>query len=114
MWTSPDPYGGSMNGGISSIVIPQSMKGKGLSTNHLGISTMEQRAAAGFSEGQLLRLAGYYQTDKKYAEGENPGMLRSLIGVGGKAPYGDEPDDQAQIRNGIQYYRRKFVLKDCQ
>jgi hypothetical protein len=71
-------------------------------------------AAAGFSEGQLLRLAGHYQTDKTYAEGENPGIVRSILGVGGRAPYGDERSDQDQIRSGINYYRRKFVLKDCQ
>ena len=71
-------------------------------------------AAAGFSEGQLLRLAGHYQTDRTYAQGENPGMLRSILGIGGRAPYGDEAGDQDQIRNGIDYYRRKFVLKDCQ
>src|SRR5688572_3772702 len=70
-------------------------------------------AAAGFSDGQLLRLAGHYQTDRTYARGENPGRLRSILGVGGRAPYGDEPGDQDQIRNGINYYRRKFVLKDC-
>jgi hypothetical protein len=71
-------------------------------------------AAAGFTEGQLLRLAGRYQTDKTYAEGENPGLLRSVLGIGGTAPYGDEPGDQEQIRNGINYYRRKFVLRDCE
>lgn len=71
-------------------------------------------AAAGFSEGQLLRLAGYYQTDRTFAEGENPGMLRSILGVGGTAPYGDEAADKEQIRNGINYYRRKFVLQDCE
>lgn len=71
-------------------------------------------AAAGFSEGQLLRLAGHYQTDKTYAEGQNPGMVRSILGVGGRTPYGDEPGDQEQIRSGINYYRRKFVLRDCQ
>src|SRR6267142_2682325 len=62
-------------------------------------------AAAGFSESQLLRMAGHYQTDKTYAEGQNPGMVRSILGVGGRAPYGDERRDQVQIRNGINYYR---------
>ena len=71
-------------------------------------------AAAGFSEGQLLRMAGHFQTDKTYAEGENPGMVRSILGVGGRTPYGDEPGDYEQIRSGINYYRRKFVLQDCQ
>jgi hypothetical protein len=54
-------------------------------------------AAAGFSEGQLLRLAGHYQTDKTYAEGENSGLVRGILGVGGRAPYGDERCDQDQI-----------------
>ena len=71
-------------------------------------------AAAGFSEGQLLRMAGYFQTDKTYAEGENPGKVGSILGVGGRAPYGDEPGDYEQIRSGINYYQRKFVLQDCQ
>ena len=51
-------------------------------------STVRNRSQ--LSEGSF-RLAGYYQTDKSYAEGENPGMLRSILGVGGRAPYGDEP-----------------------
>jgi hypothetical protein len=41
-------------------------------------------------------------------------MTQSILGIGGQAPYGDEPGDQEQIRNGIEYYRRKFVLKDCE
>jgi hypothetical protein len=53
-------------------------------------------------------LAGVSQTDKTYAEGESPGLIRALLGVGGKAPYGDEAPDQEQIRAGINYYQRKF------
>jgi len=68
-------------------------------------------AAAGFTEGQLLRLAMHYQTDKTYAAGEDPGLLRSILGTGGLAPYGDEPADQDQIRSGINYYRRKLVSR---
>jgi hypothetical protein len=71
-------------------------------------------AAAGFSEDQLLRLAGHYQTDKTYAEGNNLGLLPSALGIGGTAPYGDEAPDQALIRAGINYYQRKFVVKDCE
>jgi hypothetical protein len=70
--------------------------------------------AAGFSKDQLYRMAGYYQTDKREATGKNPGFFESALGVGGKAPYGDEPRDYDDITRGMEYYRRKFVLKDCQ
>ena len=71
-------------------------------------------SASGFTAGQLKRLAGYYQTDTTNASGENPGQILSFLGTLGIAPYGDEASDQAQIANGIEYYRRKFVLKDCE
>ena len=70
-------------------------------------------AAAGFTEGQLVRMAGLLQTDKTFAEGTNPGLLRSMLGVAGDPPYGDGRGDYEQVRAGINYYRRKFVLKDC-
>ncbi len=68
-------------------------------------------AAAGFTEGQLLRMARHYQTDKTYAAGEDPGLLRSILGTGGLAPYGDEPADQDQILNGQIGFPANYVAE---
>ena len=58
--------------------------------------------AYGFSEDVLLRMAGWAQqragtSNEKFG---NPGYILG----GGKAPYGDDPRDQAMIKKGIEYY----------
>ena len=37
--------------------------------------------------------------------GENPGFVRSLLGIGGVAPYGDDPSDNMWISRGFNYYQ---------
>ena len=69
--------------------------------------------AAGFSPDQLFRLAGHYQTDPRGTGGIPSGIFNSLLGRGGKAPYGDEWTDFANITQGIKYYRMKFIDKTC-
>ena len=59
--------------------------------------------AAGFTPDQLLRMAGYVQEDPKTAEGKNPGLVGSYLGIGGKEPYGDDRQGQDVIKQGIQY-----------
>jgi RHS repeat-associated protein len=73
-------------------------------------------AAAGFTEGRLLRGAGFIQ--KHF--GDSPGdggavsLANVLSGQGGDAPFEDQLRDQENIKAGINYYQHKFVLKDCQ
>lgn len=59
--------------------------------------------AAGFTSDQLLRLAGYVQRDPTTAEGKNPGLIGSALGIGGKEPYGDDRQGQDVIKQGIQF-----------
>jgi RHS repeat-associated protein len=63
-------------------------------------------AAAGFTEGQLLRLGGRVHTDPRTAQGERAGRIDALLGRGGKEPFGDDPEDQRLIKLGIEYFRR--------
>ena len=71
--------------------------------------------AAGFSEAQLLRAAGVVQ----YWVGNAPGnggavnLINALLGTGGQEPFLDQRVDQENIKAGINWYRHKFVLKDC-
>ena len=71
--------------------------------------------AAGLSEGQLLRAAGVVQ----YWVGNSPGnggavnIINALLGTGGQEPFLDERVDQENIKAGINWYRHKYVLKDC-
>lgn len=54
----------------------------------------------------LLRMAGVAQKragNSSPAFGSNPGPVVSLLGVGGVAPYGDDPVDQMFIKQGFQY-----------
>ena len=64
--------------------------------------------AVGFTEGQLLRVAGWVQQQGKYAylgEGKAPpNRFAAYAGVGGEGAFGDKPQDQIQIKNGISYY----------
>ena len=69
--------------------------------------------AAGFSDGQLQRMAGHVHTDPDTAGGVPAGLIGSLIGRGGKAPFGDDAEDQRQISLGMEYYRRMYILKNC-
>lgn len=64
-------------------------------------------AAAGFSEGQLLRLAGraHVQARSPGGSGTSVGLTKGLLGIGGKSPFGDQQSDQDVIKQGIQYYR---------
>jgi len=63
-------------------------------------------AAAGFTEGQLLRMAGRVHTDPRTAQGERAGPIDALLGRGGTEHYGDDPEDQVMIKSGIEYFRR--------
>jgi hypothetical protein len=78
-------------------------------------------AAAGFSEGQLLRAAGWVQYwSYKLGVTSDPGdggrvnVINALTGSGGQAPFHDQRVDQENIIAGINYYNRKFMLGDCQ
>ena len=65
-------------------------------------------AAAGFSDDTLLRAAGWAQTRGGNVDpnfGVPTGPLRAYLGIGGVAPYGDDPRDQAMIAAGIKHYR---------
>lgn len=72
-------------------------------------------AAAGFSQGTILRGAGWIQ--KHF--GDSPGdggavsLANVLSGEGGSEPFEDQVRDQVNIKAGVNYYQRKFVLKDC-
>lgn len=70
--------------------------------------------AAGFSADQLYRLAGHFQTDPRGTGGIPAGIFDSLLGRGGKAPYGDEWTDFDKITQGIKYFRKKFIERTCQ
>jgi RHS repeat-associated protein len=65
-------------------------------------------AAAGFSEGQLLRAAGFVQ--KWFGDSEGDGgsvnIINALTGTGGQSPFQDQDVDQENIKLGILYYRR--------
>ena len=63
-------------------------------------------AAAGFSEGQLLRMAGRVHTDPRTAQGKRAGPMDALLGRGGTEHYGDDPEDQKMIKQGMEYFRR--------
>jgi len=66
-------------------------------------------AAMGLNDETLLRAAGVYQvwTDiKSFINGLTKLKLTGRIGSGnplGGPPYGDDPNDQIQIKNGINY-----------
>jgi RHS repeat-associated protein len=72
--------------------------------------------AAGFTEGTLLRAAGFIQ--KHF--GDSPGdggavnLANVLSGQGGDPPFEDQVRDQENIKAGINYYHHRFVLKDCE
>lgn len=69
--------------------------------------------AAGFSPDQLVRLAGYYQEDQQTARGTSAGFWGSLWGTGGAVPYGDAWRDHHHVVQGMLYYIRMHVLKNC-
>ena len=65
-------------------------------------------AMLGIPLNVLLRMAGSAQIrdgNSSPAFGSNPGRPLSLFGVGGVAPYGDDPADQAFIKKGFRYAR---------
>lgn len=65
-------------------------------------------AAAGFSEATLLRAAGWANVRAGTSQpgwGKPVSLLEALLGVGGSAPFGDDPEDQRWISNGIMYYK---------
>lgn len=62
--------------------------------------------ALGLSQDTLLRMAGWAQRRSgNDGEGVSTSLLGSIIGTGGKPPYGDDQKDQDWIVRGIQYYR---------
>lgn len=65
-------------------------------------------AALGIPDATLLRMAGWAQTRSgNTGSGVSPGFLDSILGFGGKPPFGDDPADQIWIERGIRYYRAK-------
>lgn len=63
--------------------------------------------ALGFSEDILLRMAGTKQVEDGHSRpdwGISVSVLDALLGVGGVAPYGDDPRDQEWIKRGFRYY----------
>ena len=71
-------------------------------------------AAFGFSESTLLRMAGWAQVrahTSNPAWGEATNLLFAYLGFGGKPPYGDDPNDQYWIKQGILYYKQKHHLR---
>jgi len=66
-------------------------------------------SAFGYSEDTLLRAAGWAQKragTSKPEWGDAPSALQAYVGAGGEPPYGDDPDDQAMIKQGIEYYKQ--------
>jgi hypothetical protein len=64
--------------------------------------------AAGFTEAALLRIAGWAQVQAGTSRpewGVPVTLWQALLGVGGQAPYGDDPQDQYWVSQGIKYYR---------
>jgi hypothetical protein len=67
-------------------------------------------AAMGFSEDTLLRMAGWQQIHNKNSNpawGSNSGEILSFLGLGGTAPFGDDPEDQIWISRGYKYYNKR-------
>jgi hypothetical protein len=65
-------------------------------------------AALGISDATLLRMAGWAQTRSgNTGSGISPGLLDSLLGMGGQSPFGDDAADQVFIKRGIEYYKEK-------
>jgi hypothetical protein len=63
--------------------------------------------AAGFSEDTLLRAAGWAQVHAGTSQsdwGIPINRVEALLGIGGKAPFGDDPNDQVWIKPGFEYY----------
>jgi hypothetical protein len=63
--------------------------------------------AAGFTEATLLRAAGWAQVHAGTSRPEwgNPvNLFEALLGVGGREPFGDDPEDQRWISYGFSYY----------
>lgn len=63
--------------------------------------------ALGFSEETLLRMAGVKQVQDNHSHpdwGVPANIFAAFLGVGGKAPFGDDPYDQMWIKRGIRYY----------
>lgn len=59
-----------------------------------------------FTEWTLLVRAAAAQIAAKTSKpgwGEQPSLTNPL----GTAPYGDDPDDQVQIKNGFEYFKAK-------
>ena len=65
-------------------------------------------AAFNFTEGALLRGAGYAQqqnpTSRSVGQGTAVGGWSEIFGDGGVAPFGDEPSDAEAIKNGVAYH----------
>lgn len=64
-------------------------------------------AAAGFSEATLLRAAGWASVragNSLPRWGKPVTLMEALLGIGGVPPFGDDPEDQRWISNGVKYY----------
>jgi hypothetical protein len=63
--------------------------------------------AAGFSEATLLRAAGWAQARAGTSSpewGTPVSLFEALLGIGGAAPFSDDPKDQFWISQGFKYY----------
>ncbi|MGF7177765.1 hypothetical protein FHS63_005565 [Azospirillum doebereinerae] len=63
----------------------------------------------GYSEDILLLMAGWAQVQAGTSSpdwGSAPSKIEAILGIGGKPPFGDDPDDQILIKRGIEYFMR--------
>jgi len=72
-------------------------------------------AAMGYSLDTLQRTAGWYQVTQGTSDpswgGVAPSVLEAILGIGGVAPFGDDPVDYDNIGKGYSYYVGKYVRK---
>ena len=69
-------------------------------------------AAAGLTEDQLFRAAGFVQRANSGWFGEKPSLGGAMFGYGGTRFFGDDPKDASFIRRGIDAYRTKQAAKN--
>ena len=65
-------------------------------------------ATFGYSENTLSRMAGWAQVQAGTSQpnwGKAPNKVDAYFGIGGRAPFGDDPVDQMWIQRGVDYYR---------
>ncbi len=67
-------------------------------------------AALGYTEATLLRMAGWNHArnnTRRPQHGVAASLPGAYVGIGGMAPFGDDPKDQYWIRQGYRYYQER-------